>query len=1047
MYHCHTLFYLIGSKEKDGEIFDAIKEIKPYKNFTFRFLESETPDNDIISKADVIFADISGGSDSLLPVLVAKKKVSAELIVIVENNMIPLLSDYFDILDDMWVLPISKSEITFRVNKWHKAYKAGKDSWLSNQYLESAINSTPSLIWFKDSEGVHHKVNNSFCKTVNKSKKQVEGRKHAYIWNVEQDDPACIESENEVMTTKKTKISEEIIQTGDGTRLLTTYKSPLYDIDGTVMGTVGVAIDVTKTRAYEQEIIKKNKTLETIFTTLDCGILCHSIDGSRIISINAAALKILGYETLDELMDGGFRTVAGSVMEEDKPILKANIQKLKKENDSISIEYRVRHKNGDIIHVMGNVKLLRENGELFYQRFLLDVTDQKLHEKKVLEETEKHHNELIQALSEDFSLVCYFDLNTENGNTLRISETTSKDLIEIFDGNVTFTKCINKYIESFVYNEDQKRLKDSLSSENLQKELSFKNTFCINYRANNEKEYEFFTIKIVRIGNWERGKGVVIGFKSVDEEIRQEMEKKSILEDALIQANKANKAKSVFLSNMSHDIRTPMNAIVGFTSLAIEHIDQQSRVEGYLNKIKLSGNHLLNLLNDVLDMSHIENNKVVLTEAECSLADILHNLCDILQADVRAKHIGFSVNVIGIKNEKIICDRLRINQILLNVLSNAIKYTHEGGDITVTATEKADPASDKSEYTFVIADSGIGMSKEFLNRIFEPFERERNSTLSGIQGTGLGMPITKKLVELMGGSIDVNSKKGVGTTVTLVFQFNVIKDSENIDLPKLKGSKALIVNNNQEACEKISEVLEQIGMEADWTMSEKSAVIHTRHARDNGDKFSVYIIDNSEEINGINVTQKLRKEENIGDSIIILTAYDSTEIVDEAIKAGVSALCRKPLFPADIKKSLLTALNTQSADIIPDEGKTRHGHILLVEDNELNYEIAVAILTEAGYTVEHAANGQIAVDMVKNSQPGQFQVILMDIQMPVMNGFEAARAIRALENKELASIPILAMTANAFEEDKQEALQSGMNEHIAKPIDVKNLFEFLDSIL
>ena len=339
------------------------------------------------------------------------------------------------------------------------------------------------------------------------------------------------------------------------------------------------------------------------------------------------------------------------------------------------------------------------------------------------------------------------------------------------------------------------------------------------------------------------------------------------------------------------------------------------------------------------------------------------------------------------------------------------------------------------------------MSKEFLNRIFEPFERERNSTLSGIQGTGLGMPITKKLVELMGGSIDVNSKKGVGTTVTLVFQFNVIKDSENIDLPKLKGSKALIVNNNQEACEKISEVLEQIGMEADWTMSEKSAVIHTRHARDNGDKFSVYIIDNSEEINGINVTQKLRKEENIGDSIIILTAYDSTEIVDEAIKAGVSALCRKPLFPADIKKSLLTALNTQSADIIPDEGKTRHGHILLVEDNELNYEIAVAILTEAGYTVEHAANGQIAVDMVKNSQPGQFQVILMDIQMPVMNGFEAARAIRALENKELASIPILAMTANAFEEDKQEALQSGMNEHIAKPIDVKNLFEFLDSIL
>lgn len=1045
MYHCHTCFYLVGCRTNSGKIFDLIKEMQPSKNFTYEFIESEAPDEATVSKADVIFADIND-TDGFLPMLLLKKKISAELIVIAGNEQVYHLSDRLEDFDDIWVTPMSESETAFRINKWHKAYKTSKDYWLSNQYLESAINSTPNLVWFKDKDGVHYKVNNSFCKTVNKSKKQVEGRKHAYIWNVEQDDPACIESELEVMTTKKTKISEETIQTGDGQRLLTTYKSPLYDIDGSVMGTVGVAIDITKTHAYEQEIIKKNKTLETIFTTLDCGILCHSIDGSQIISINAAALKILGYETKEELMESGFKTVAMSVMDEDKPKLRSSIQRLKKENDSVSVEYRVQHKNGDILHVMGNVKLLRENGELFYQRFLLDCTDQKLREKKLREENEQHHAELIQALSEDYSLVCYFDLVTERGNTLRISENTKEEQTSIFSDNITFTKSLTDYIEAFVYKEDQERLKTSLSLENLKKELSSKNTVYINYRVNNEKEYEFFQIKIVRIGNWEKGNSIVVGFKSVDEEIRKEMEKKSLIEEALVQANKANKAKSTFLSNMSHDIRTPMNAIVGFTSLAIEHIEQTNRVEDYLNKIMLSGNHLLNLLNDILDMSHIENNKMVLTESECSLSDIFHNLCDILQADVRAKHFNFTINSIGIKNEKIICDKLRINQVLLNILSNSIKYTLDGGEITVTATEKADPSGDKSEYTFVIADTGIGMSEEFLKRIFEPFERERNTTLSGIQGTGLGMPITKRIVDMMEGTIDVKSKKGFGTEMTLVFTFPVVKDSESLEISALKGSRALIVNCDQEVCERISEVLEQAGMRADWTMSEKNAVIRARQAQENNDKFDVYIIDHSEDINGIEIAGKLRQEKYSADSIIILTAYDSAEIEDEIAESRVTTLCRKPLFAADVRKALLSSID-RSNKINSKQNVMRHGRILLVEDNELNYEIAIAILSGAGYTVEYAENGQVAVEMVKNSKPGYYQVILMDIQMPIMNGFEASKAIRKLDNKELASIPILAMTANAFEEDKREALKCGMNGHIAKPIDVKNLFEVLDDIL
>ena len=278
-----------------------------------------------------------------------------------------------------------------------------RDFWQTSQYLEATINNVPNLVWYKDKNGIHKKVNDSFCRTVNKTKAQVEGQGHAYIWDVEYDDPACIESERQVMSTRKTCVSQEEIQAGGGTRLLTTYKSPLYDLDGSVMGTVGVAIDVTQEKAYEKEILNKNQTLETIFTTLDCGVMRHTIDGTRVLSINKAALKILGYESQEELMEDGFNLVAASVVESDQIKLRKAMQTLQKAGDSVSVEYRVRHKNGDLLHVMGNVKLLQAGRELIYQRFLLDCTAQKLREKK----NEQRQMELIQALSIDYDVVCF----------------------------------------------------------------------------------------------------------------------------------------------------------------------------------------------------------------------------------------------------------------------------------------------------------------------------------------------------------------------------------------------------------------------------------------------------------------------------------------------------------------------------------------------------------------------------------------------------------------------------------------------------------------
>ena len=1053
MYHCHINFFFLGKQRK---LFKLIEDISPLEHFTHEYFESKTPYATMISKADVIIANLHDmDAATTIQMLLSEKRPTTELIILADKEQIACLAGMTGCLaelSDIWTLPLSNEELTFHFAKWQQDYKKQKDYWQCNQYLESAINSVPNLIWYKTKDGIHEKVNDSFCKTVNKTKSQVEGRGHAYIWDVKQDDPACIESEYEVMTRKETCISEETVQTSTGTRLLTTYKSPLYDLDGSVMGTVGIGIDITQENEYKQQLIAKTKALETLFTTMDCGILCHSVDGSKIISINGAALKILGYESQEEMIEAGFDMIAQSVVEEDRELLRKEILSLQEIGDSVNVAYRVRHNNGDLLHIMGNIKLIQENGELFYQRFLLDCTTQRLYEEEQRKEEEQRQMELIHALSIDYNLVCFFDLDTGLGKALRINDCPFKILDELFDGELFMEKNFDLYINQCVYEEDQELLRQALSRENLMKKLAEKRVYSVNYRTICYGEMRYFQMKAVCAGDWSQNSGIVLGFHSIDEAIRIEMEKTTILEDALQQANRANKAKSVFLSNMSHDIRTPMNAIIGFTTLALSRIEHTDQVEGYLKKIMTSGNHLLNLINNVLDMSHIESGKMQLSEQLCSLPEILHGLRNIIQADIHSKQLELYMDAIDVQNERIYCDRLRLNQVLLNLLNNAIKYTTAGGIISIKVTEKPGAKEGYANYEFQVKDTGIGMSEDFVSHIFEPFERERNSTISGIQGTGLGMAITKNIVNMMNGSISVTSKQNVGSEFTVSFTFRTSSEEKESPLiPELQGCRALVVDDDFNTCDSVSYMLQQIGMRAEWTLSGKEAVLRTHQAVMRKDFYSVYIIDwLLPDMNGIEVARRIQKEAGGNVPIIVLTAYNWEDIEDEAKEAGITAFCSKPLFLSELRECLHTITVTEDGDDSGTNKKISAFHaerLLLVEDNELNQEIAAEILQEAGFSVEIAGNGQIAIEMLERSTPGYYQLILMDIQMPVMNGYEATRAIRKFKDTQLASIPILAMTANAFEEDKQEALKSGMNGHIAKPINIENLMSALQRIL
>ena len=525
------------------------------------------------------------------------------------------------------------------------------------------------------------------------------------------------------------------------------------------------------------------------------------------------------------------------------------------------------------------------------------------------------------------------------------------------------------------------------------------------------------------------------------------------LQVAVEKAETANRAKSTFLSNMSHDIRTPMNAIIGFTTLALSNIDDTDRVKDYLGKTLASSNHLLSLINDVLDMSRIESGKIHLEEVEVNLSDVLHDLKTIVSGQIYAKQLELYMDVMDVTDEDVYCDKTRLNQILLNLLSNAIKFTPAGGTVSVRVRQLAGQVRGCGQYEFRIKDNGIGMSPEFAKKIFEPFERERTSTVSRIQGTGLGMAITKNIVDMMGGTIEVQAAQGKGTEFTVCVPMRAQTEQRPVEkITELEGLKALVVDDDFNTCDSVTKMLVKVGMRAEWTLSGKEAVLRARQSIEMSDVYHAYIIDwRLPDMNGIEVTRQIRSLHD-DTPIIILTAYDWSDIEVEAKAAGVTAFCSKPMFMSDLRETLMSALGQKPADavqrLLPEKNADFKGrHILLVEDNELNREIAQEILQEYGFLVDSAENGAVAVEKVSTAAPGSYDLVLMDVQMPIMDGYTATRKIRALDDPARAKLPILAMTANAFDEDRRNALESGMNGFLSKPIVIGDLVQELHKIL
>ncbi len=541
--------------------------------------------------------------------------------------------------------------------------------------------------------------------------------------------------------------------------------------------------------------------------------------------------------------------------------------------------------------------------------------------------------------------------------------------------------------------------------------------------------------------------GIVIIFMIYYKLSRQQMME---LEKARQEAIKANKAKSEFLSSMSHDIRTPMNGIVGMTAIAMANIDNQERVKDCLGKITLSSRHLLGLINDVLDMSKIESGKLTLNMNQVSLREIMDSIVNIVQPQVKERQQHFDIFIQKIQTEDVHCDSVRLNQILINLLSNAIKFTPEGGRINVYLEQEDSPLG--AQYVrchFRVKDSGIGMTQEFQEKIFDTFTREEKAQIDKIEGTGLGMAITKAIVDTMKGSIELQSAPGKGS------EFHITLDLEKADTKvedmKLPPWRMLVVDNNKDLCQSAVESLREIGIEAQWAVDGETAVAMAKkcHEEDNG--FEIVLLDwKMPGMDGLHTAREMRKHLGENVPILIISAYDWSEIEEEAKEAGVQGFISKPLF----KSNLYLGLSRYMLDAPEEETRKEtvshrsfHGkRILLAEDNDLNWEIAEDLLSEAGFQLERAENGQICVEKFEQSELGCYDVVLMDIRMPVMNGYDAAKAIRALPRKD-ANLPIIAMTADAFSDDIQRCLDCGMNEHVAKPIDVDRLTQLLKKYL
>ncbi|MDE6602632.1 MAG: response regulator [Lachnospiraceae bacterium] len=605
---------------------------------------------------------------------------------------------------------------------------------------------------------------------------------------------------------------------------------------------------------------------------------------------------------------------------------------------------------------------------------------------------------------------------------------------------------------NIVMEDNLEQVRDFLKLSNIRQMLFEKDHIEQQFKRKrpDSKEYEWCSIAITTAERTRDGKlaAITLAVRNIDDVISREEEQREMLALAVQRAEAANHAKSDFLSRMSHDIRTPMNAILGMTSVAQMHIDEKERVLDALEKITISGKHLLGLINEVLDMSRIESGKVSLTEDAFNLSDTIESLLTVFRAQMEAKGIQFNAGIAKLEHENVVGDDQHLQQIFMNIMGNAVKFTPSGGEISIHIEEKPSHIPGSGYYEFTFQDTGIGMSEEFIQTIFEPFSRAADSRIGKIEGTGLGMSIAVSIARMMDGDIKVESTLGKGSKFVVTVYLK-LDDSSEADLLPYAGFPVLVVDDEEDACESACEIIRSLGMAAEAAHDGDEAIERIREAQ--AEKpFSVAILDwKMPGKDGLETAKDIRSLVGDDISLVILSAYDWADIETEATEVGVNAFIGKPLFKSRLIRVLKEVLGhgdeeeeTTALDTFREQDFSGR-RVLLVEDNEINIEVAKELLGIVGIQVDMAENGQLAVEAVEGKEPGYYDLIFMDIQMPVMNGYEAAKAIRASGRKDLENIPIVAMTADAFADDIRKAEEAGMNGHVSKPVDIERLEEAL----
>ena len=772
----------------------------------------------------------------------------------------------------------------------------------------------------------------------------------------------------------------------------------------------------------------------------------------KLLYVNKAAINIFGCADLEDFKELTGYTFKGMVHPDDyQRISDSIVQQIGTNKDQMDYtEYRIIRKNGDVRWVddYGHYAETKSYGGI-YVVFISDITEKVLSQEK----HQKDLDSMITAMASDYRSVYHVDIDADDAVCYRADPNDPNQPLE--GTHFPYLKWIREYGDLYVDEEYRENFRSFSNPDNIRAALATRDIIAYRYLARRDGTdyYEMLRMAGVRHPK-DRDDNIVhaigLGFTDIDAEMRESLAKNRALSEALKAAEEANIAKTAFLSNMSHEIRTPMNAIIGLDSLALQNEAIPSETREYLEKIGESAHHLLGLINDILDMSRIESGRLVIRKEEFSFRNMLEQINTMVMSQCEEKGLNYECRVIGGVSDFYIGDDMKLKQVLINILSNAIKFTDAPGGVMLTV-ERINVFGDHSTIKFCIKDTGIGMDKEFIPKIFDAFTQEDSSRNNKYGSTGLGMAITKNIVELMNGTISVESEKGVGTEFTVIITLN----NSNRQGPATyvinpKDMRILVVDDEEIAAEHARIVLDEAGIKADTCYDGQTAMnmLEVQHAKH--EPYNLVLLDwKMPEMDGVELAREIRKRYDKETTVIILTSFNWDEIMEEAVHSGVDSFLAKPLFASNVLDEFERIARKNNMSLFREKNRAdlKGRHILMAEDVFINAEIMKQIILSKEAEIDHAENGKIVLNMFEESTVGYYDAILMDVRMPEMDGLEATAAIRSLDRLDAKTIPIIALTANAFDEDVQRSLQVGMDAHLSKPVDPEHLYQTLEELI